>query len=298
MSEIATIQNHAPAHTGLGSLRDQMQFAQALSESDIIPAHFKGKPANCMIAMGVSESLGVSTFNLMQEMSVISGRPAYTAKFMAALTRRAGHKLRQSFDKATGTARVVIVRKDDPDFEHVIEWDEKKARAHGYWGKGHWQKNSELMLKNRALSECVREACPEVLGGISYTKDEIQDFDPETEEPRQAPQTRRPARAVHPDDEDPYARLIKGLTLIGCPSEEDQTLYVKSWAEQEGIQDEVKGVRSLSYADASKFRAHLMEVFEGQKKRKAEQERLQAVSDSISDEDAMVIEVDEEGDTE
>lgn len=295
MSEITTIQNHAPAHTGLGSLRDQMQYAQALSESDIIPAHFKGKPANCMIAMGVSESLGVSTFNLMQEMSVISGRPAYTAKFMAALTRRAGHKLRQSFDKATGTARVVIVRKDDPDFEHVIEWDEKKARAHGYWGKGHWQKNSELMLKNRALSECVREACPEVLGGISYTPDEIQDFAPErAQQVRQAPA----APSTLGEDEGLLKRVYTGLNTIGYPQMDDMIGFTQSWAADEGIDYTINSLMDLHHKDGQKLLGYLMSVYQDQQKRKAEQERLQAVSDSISDEDAMVIEVDEEGGTE
>ena len=30
------------------------------------------------------------------------------------------------------------------------------------------------MLKNRAVSECVREACNEVMGGVNYTPDEAE----------------------------------------------------------------------------------------------------------------------------
>ena len=91
--------------------------------------------------------------------------------------------LRETF--ADGVARCVIIRCDDPEFEHVATWDEQKARRHGLWGKGHWLKNPELMLKNRALTECAREACFEAMAGIGYTPDEIQDFaKPEPATPR------------------------------------------------------------------------------------------------------------------
>ena len=30
------------------------------------------------------------------------------------------------------------------------------------------------MLKNRAVSECVREACNEVMGGVDYTSEEVE----------------------------------------------------------------------------------------------------------------------------
>ena len=95
---------------------------------------------------------------------------------MRTRVRKAGHLLRESFDN--GVARCVIIRADDPDFEHVATWDRAKAEKHGLWGKGHWAKNPDLMLANRALSECVREACYEVMGGVGYTPDEVLDFAP------------------------------------------------------------------------------------------------------------------------
>lgn len=166
------------------SLDDQMRYAEALSSATILPDAFRGKPANVLIALVQAEELAESPWTIMQEMAVISGKPSFSAKFMRTRVRKAGHLIRESFDN--GVARCVIIRADDPDFEHVATWDRAKAEKHGLWGKGHWAKNPDLMLANRALSECVREACYEVMGGVGYTPDEVLDFAPPTPPSRPA----------------------------------------------------------------------------------------------------------------
>lgn len=168
-----TLEVHQPST----SLVERMDYARAVAVAPLLPEAFRSQPANILIAMEVADALEMRPYMVMQEMSVIGGRPAFSAKFMRGLVRRAGHRLRESFEG--GVARCVIIRTDDPEFEHVATWDQAKAERHGYWGKGHWSKNPELMLKNRAVSECVREACPEVLGGVAYTPDEVDDFAPQ-----------------------------------------------------------------------------------------------------------------------
>jgi len=157
-------------------LIDRLEYAKALSAAGLLPDAFRQQPANVLLGMELAAALDLAPIVVINELAVIGGKPSFSAKFMRSLVRRAGHRLRESY--ADGTARCVIVRADDPEWEHAATWDEAKARQHDYWGKGHWKKNPELMLKNRALSECVREACPEVLGGIAYTPDEVEDFAP------------------------------------------------------------------------------------------------------------------------
>lgn len=170
-NEIATRTAGLPA---AAELDQQIHYAEVLADAGLLPDAFKKNPPNVLIAIEVARTLDEAPFTVMQEMAVISGKPSFSAKFMRTRVRKAGHRLRETFEN--GVARCVIIRRDDPDFEHVAEWDEKKAKQHGYWGKGHWAKNPQLMLRNRALSECVREACNEVMGSIDYTDDEIVDF--------------------------------------------------------------------------------------------------------------------------
>jgi hypothetical protein len=170
-NEIATRTAGLPA---AAELDQQIHYAEVLADAGLLPDAFKKNPPNVLIAIEVARTLDEAPFTVMQEMSVISGKPSFQAKFMRTRVRKAGHRLRETFEN--GVARCVIIRRDDPDFQHVTEWDEKKAKQHGYWGKGHWAKNPQLMLQNRALSECVREACYEVMGGIAYTDEEVIDF--------------------------------------------------------------------------------------------------------------------------
>lgn len=203
---LAAVESNLPA---------RMEYARAASQASLLPAAFVNQPANVLIAMEVADALGKRPFMVMQELAVISGKPSFSAKFMRALVREAGHRLRESVEN--GIARCVIVRHDDPDYEHVAVWDEKKARDHGYWGKGHWQKNPDLMLSNRALSECVRSACPEVLGGVSYTPDEVEDFAPGKTTVQQTPKV-KPLTAAqimtdsHPVESEPVVEEVDAET--------------------------------------------------------------------------------------
>lgn len=156
----------------------QLRKAELLSQADMAPEKFKGKPANVLMAQELAHDMGESLWVTMTELYFVGNVPTFSAKYMRSRVRAAGHILRESYDPKTTTATCVIIRKDDPGFEHVVTWDKQKASDHGLWGKGHWKKNPELMLKNRAVSECVREACNEVMGGVSYTAEEAEAMQP------------------------------------------------------------------------------------------------------------------------
>lgn len=156
------------------NLSVQMKHAEILSQANMIPDKFKGNPANVLVAQELAQSMGESTWVTMSELYFVGNVPTFSAKYMRTRVRAAKHILRESFDPETMTATCTIIRHDDPDFEHTIRWDKAKAEAHELWGKRHWKKNPELMLKNRAVSECVREACNEVMGGVDYTREEVE----------------------------------------------------------------------------------------------------------------------------
>ena len=156
------------------SLPDRMQFAKALAASDLVPVAFRGKPANILLATEYGNALGIAPAVALSEINVIQGTPTLSAAMMAALAREAGHRVRVTGDAESATC--TILRADDPDFEHTATWTKKKAQDAGLWGRGHWSKDPGTMLRWRAISECVRFACPEVLGGLKYTPDEVVSF--------------------------------------------------------------------------------------------------------------------------
>jgi len=159
-------------------LEVQMKHAELMSQANMIPDKFKGNPANVLVAQELAKAMGETTWVTMSELYFVGNVPTFSAKYMRSRVRAAGHILRERYDPETMTATCTIIRSDDPDYEHVVKWDKAKAVAHGLWDKGHWKKNHELMLKNRAVSECVREACNEVMGGVDYTREEAEEMVP------------------------------------------------------------------------------------------------------------------------
>ena len=223
------IERHNPETFAITSLDEAMRYSQAIADAGIVPDSFKRQPANILVAQEIAKALQESVWVTMSEMSIISGRPSFSAKFMRSRVRQAGHKLREYFDEETGTAKAVIIRSDDPDFEHTSKWNRAKAEQHGLWGKGHWKKNPELMLKNRALSEVVREACYEVMGGVAYTPDEVQDFAPE---PKQYQATRQPQPQPQPEPQAPQGNSAQDrlANALGATPANDEDAGV--WAER------------------------------------------------------------------
>src|SRR5262249_14267411 len=62
---------------------------------------------------------------------------------------------------------------DDPGFTYSATWDMARAKQADLLGKANWRRYPAAMLKARAISECARDACQEVLIGIRYTPDEL-----------------------------------------------------------------------------------------------------------------------------
>lgn len=156
---------------------DRIEHAKIVSQSSLIPAEYRGKPADIIWAMDIGDALGVPYTQVMQSMVVARGKMTMSADLMGAIVRRAGHKLR--IHEAGNSVTASIVRADDPDYEFTVTWDEKKAREAGLWGnRGPWTQYPRQMLRARAITEVCRQGASDALAGNVYTAEEL------TSEPR------------------------------------------------------------------------------------------------------------------
>lgn len=158
-------------------LTSQMEFAKMLSTGDMLPAEYKGKPGNALIAIGLGQSMGLSPAESLYRIQVIKGKPTASAELIASNVRKAGHRLRVETDDVSATA--TIWRNDDPDFAHVVRRDKKWADQMGVSSQDNYRKQPVTMYANRAITACARLACPEALYGVAYVPEEMSDFRPE-----------------------------------------------------------------------------------------------------------------------
>ncbi len=154
-------------------MTDRIEHAKIVAQSSLIPAEYRGKPADIVWAMDIGDALGVPYTQVMQSMVVARGKMTMSADLMGAVVRRAGHKLRLREDGDSVTA--VLIRADDPDYEFTVTWDKGKAQAAGLWGsRGPWQQYPRQMLRARAITEVCRQGASDALAGTVYTPEELE----------------------------------------------------------------------------------------------------------------------------
>jgi len=153
------------------NLPERMEYSKALAASDLLPKQYRNSPANVLVAVEYGRALGLEPMAAIQGIHVVEGKPTASAQLIGALVRNAGHRLRVVGDDTQATA--TIRRKDHPDFEFTATWTMQRAAKAGLAGKGSWAKYPAAMLKARAITEVARDACPEVLAGVSYTAEEL-----------------------------------------------------------------------------------------------------------------------------
>ena len=152
---------------------DRLQHAQAVAQSTLIPDGYRNQPANVLWAMDLADALGIPFPQVIQTMVVMRGRMTMSADIMAAVVRRAGHKLRIREHGLSVTA--TLIRQDDPDYEFSATWDEAKARQAGLWGqRGPWTQYPAQMLRSRAITEVCRQGASDALAGTVYSPDELE----------------------------------------------------------------------------------------------------------------------------
>ena len=156
------------------TLETQLAYAAEIAKSGLIPENFRKRPENVLVAIEWGRELGLTPIASLNEIYVVHGSPSLSAKAMLMLARRAGHRVRVTGEATQATCQ--IVRADDPDYPHEVTYTLDDAKQAGLMGNTGWKNDPKTMLRWRAVANAVRLACPEVLGGISYLPEEVEEI--------------------------------------------------------------------------------------------------------------------------
>lgn len=176
--------------------------------------------------MLIAQSQGRSFTSVVEEYSVINGRPALKSESMLARFQKAGGHIQWTELSDKRCAAIF----SHPQCSPVeVDWDLERAKAAGLSGRDMWRKFPRNMLKARVISDGVRTAYPACLGGV-YTPEELGDMEP-------AASVSRPAVAPSPQplavevehteagagDSTPTAPASSSATIEHDGEEVDQT---------------------------------------------------------------------------
>jgi hypothetical protein len=157
------------------------RMARALAASDMVPAQYKDKTANCMIALDIALQRRLSPLTVMQNLSIIQGRPAWSASFIIASINASGlfSPLRYEWVAAQGSddwgcrATATDLRSGDRIEGTLINI--RMAKAEGWYSRNgsKWQTMPEQMLRYRAGSFFGRIYAGHITLGLPTTDELI-----------------------------------------------------------------------------------------------------------------------------
>lgn len=192
-----------------------LTFCDYLAESDLVPKDFKGKPANCLIAIQWGAELGLKPLQALQNIAVINGRAGLWGDAVIALVRSSPlcEYITETDDGKTATCRT----KRRGEGEEVRTFSTDDAKTAGLSGKqGPWTQYPKRMRQMRARAFALRDVYPDVLKGIPIAE-ELMDIQPDgPEEPPRVVATVATAPAELPmySEADFAANLSKWWDII------------------------------------------------------------------------------------
>jgi hypothetical protein len=176
-----------------------LTFANYLADSDMVPKDFKGKPANCLIAMQWGAEIGLKPLQAMQNLAVINGRPSLWGDAVIALVR-ASPLCEYVIEEDDGKMATCRTKRRGAPKEQIQTFSTEDAQKAGLLGKsGPWTQYPARMRKMRARAFLLRDVYADVLRGLPIAE-ELMDMPPErfmgaVDEVRPAAE---PARAALP----------------------------------------------------------------------------------------------------
>lgn len=185
-------------------------YVKPFVHSELVPEHFRGKPANCVIAAKVALRMGEDVLTTMQHMHVVKGKAGFATSYMIARANTSGLlkgriRFRSEGEgnnlKVTAWARLA----DDPEepIEQTVTW--AMAQGEGWTKNPKYRTMPMHMLEWRAAAFLIRKYLPEVMLGFQ-TVEEITDVAAATVYEARAEQ--RPANPLalpEPAEEQPDA---------------------------------------------------------------------------------------------
>ena len=158
-----------------------LAMAQTQAKSEIIPQSYKGKPADCLIAIDIANRLGLSPAIVMQNSQIVRGNFTWKGSACKAMIDGCGRyqKTRYVYVGEEGKDNYGCYLEaidNDGDIIKGVPVTIAMAKKEGWYNKdgSKWQTMSDLMLKYRAAAFFMRTECASIAMGF-LTKEEVED---------------------------------------------------------------------------------------------------------------------------
>lgn len=155
---------------------DFMNYAKEIAKTDFVPAALRNRPEAVLACFMTGHELGIKPMQSLRQIYNYDGKVGLAAELMRAMILDQGHRIWPGEGQEYTTSRVVFYgeRADNNDRARV-EWTIDMARSAGIANKPNWKLSPRAMLGARASMELARVLFPDIVAGMAYSKEELED---------------------------------------------------------------------------------------------------------------------------
>lgn len=175
MSEVARLPERTDAvhRRWIELMAPAVELAKTVGASQFVPAGLRGRPDAIVAAVLYGDELGLGPMRSLMWISMIDGKAFMAAEGHRAMILANGHEI---WAAEQSTTRVTMAgRRAGEDRVTEVTWTLDDAKRSGLAGRPNWRAYPRQMLTARATAELARLLFADVLGGLGFAEEYLED---------------------------------------------------------------------------------------------------------------------------
>lgn len=189
-SALTTTSNKS-VYSSIQSFESAQRIAASLADSALVPNQYRGQAGlpNCIVAIEIANRMGMSPFQVMQNLNVIHGRPSWSSQFIIGLVQGCGRFEGFTYTETADSCQCFATLKTTGEQVSGPKITLDMAKKEGWTKNTKWSTMPQTMLRYRAASAFGRFHIPDLILGIqSVEENEV--IDAEIEVVEQTPESK------------------------------------------------------------------------------------------------------------
>ena len=168
-----TTTSYKSVYSSIQSFESAQRIAASLADSALVPNQYRGQAGlpNCIVAIEIANRMGMSPFQVMQNLNVIHGRPSWSSQFIIGLIQGSGRFEGFTYNETADSCQCVAVLKTTSEQVSSPKITLDMAKKEGWTKNTKWQTMPQTMLRYRAASAFGRFHIPDLILGIQSVEE-------------------------------------------------------------------------------------------------------------------------------
>ena len=168
-----TTTSYKSVYSSIQSFESAQRIAASLADSALVPNAYRGQTGlpNCIVAIEIANRMGMSPFQVMQNLNVIHGRPSWSSQFIIGLIQGCNRFEGFTYNETPDSCQCVAALKTTSEQVSGPKITLDMAKREGWTKNTKWSTMPQTMLRYRAASAFGRFHIPDLILGIQSVEE-------------------------------------------------------------------------------------------------------------------------------